>query len=231
MTTAHRRSFLRIPGASERSGRRSATRPRPLPPNVRSAVSRPLIRFVKTQLSSNAASPYPTIPLRRRSLVARPDRKFYQRPCRTRNSACSEPPTYRPFSRLVHRAQADFESLDRGSGAKFVDPLAAFAYQMEGADSRIAYGTPASFFRQPRCRWGNGGTTCTGRLVRDVPFTAYATSPIAQAADRHQAIDFRHFMARRRGGKVIPANLFRSNLTGSLVSAGISPAFSGSRCP
>lgn len=120
-------------------------------------------------------------------------------------------------------AQADFESLDRGSGAKFVDPLAAFAYQMEGADSHCLGTVAPPSFSSPDAA-GEMVELYWQALARDVPFTAYATSPItlAAVADLNRLSAFH---GPTTGGQVTPATLFGGNVTGSLTGPYISQFF------
>lgn len=127
----------------------------------------------------------------------------------------AEPGTYQTLLYALSTGkQSDFESLDRGSGMKFVNPLAAFAYQMEGADSHRLGTPPAPTF---------GSTNAAAEMVelywqalaRDVPFANYNTSPIAQAAvqdlNRLSA-----FAGPAVNGKVTTGTLFRGNVVGGL---------------
>jgi len=93
-----------------------------------------------------------------------------------------EPGTYETLLHALSTGvQSDFEALDRGSGAKFVDPLAAFAFQMEGADSHcLGMAAPPSFSSPDAA--GEMVELYWQALARDVPFTAYATSSVTQAA-------------------------------------------------
>lgn len=120
-------------------------------------------------------------------------------------------------------SQADFENLDRGSGAKFVDPLAAFAYQMEGADSHCLGTDPPPAFSSPDAA-GEMVELYWQALARDVPFTAYGTSPVIQAAladlNRLSA-----FHGPTTGGQVATGTLFRGNVTGGLDGPYISQFF------
>jgi PAP2 superfamily len=119
--------------------------------------------------------------------------------------------------------QADFEGLDRGSGAKFVDPLAGFAFQMEGADSHQLVTAPPPAFGSPDAA-GEMTELYWQALMRDVPFSDYSNSPVAQAAiqDLNRLSAFR---GPSVGGKVIPATLFRGNVAGGLDGPYISQFF------
>lgn len=118
--------------------------------------------------------------------------------------------------------QSDFESLDRGSGAKFVAPLAAFAYQMEGADSHQQVAPPPPAFASPDAA-GEMVELYWQALLRDVAFTDYPTSAPAQAAIRDlNSLSAFHGPA---AGKITPATLFRGNFTGALDGPYISQFF------
>lgn len=135
-----------------------------------------------------------------------------------------EPGTYETLLHALSTGmQSDFENLDRGSGAKFVNPLSALAFQMEGADSHcLGMPAPPAF----------GSAEAAGEMVelywqalaRDVPFTAYATSPVTQAAiaDLNQLSAFR---GPASNGRVATATLFRGNVTGGLVGPYVSQFF------
>lgn len=115
------------------------------------------------------------------------------------------------------------EGIERGSGMKLVDPLAAFAYQMEGADSHLwgidsppAFSSPDAAGEMVELYWQ--------ALSRDVPFTAYSTSPVIQAAiaDLNGLPAFR---GPKEAGQVTPATLFRGNVVGGLDGPYISQFF------
>jgi hypothetical protein len=135
-----------------------------------------------------------------------------------------EPGTYETLLYALSTGkQADFEALDRGSGAKFVDPLAAFAYQMEGADSHCLGTAAPPAFSSPDAA-GEMVELYWQALARDVPFTAYSTSSVTQAAiadlNRLSA-----FHGPGAGGQVTAGNLFRGNVTGGLTGPYISQFF------
>jgi hypothetical protein len=119
--------------------------------------------------------------------------------------------------------QSDFESLDRGSGMKFVDPQAAYAFGMEGADShRLGTAAPPAF-NSPEAA-GEMVELYWQALIRDVPFADYDTSPIAQAAIQ----DLQHlsaFHGPKVGGKVTTETLFRGSVNGGLEGPFISQFF------
>jgi len=135
-----------------------------------------------------------------------------------------QPGTYETLLHALSTgAQADFESLDRGSGAKLVDPLSAFAYQMEGADSHcLGMAAPPAFSSADAA--GEMVELYWQAIARDVPFTAYTTSSITQAAvaDLNRLSAFHGTGA---GSQVTTGNLFRGNVTGGLNGPYISQFF------
>jgi membrane-associated phospholipid phosphatase len=135
-----------------------------------------------------------------------------------------EPGTYETLLYALSTGrQSDFEALDRGSGTKFVDPLAAFAFQMEGADSHCL-GTPAPpAFASPDAA-GEMVELYWQALARDVPFANYATSPITQAAIA-DLNNLSAFQGPTVNAKVTPATLFGGNVTGALTGPYISQFF------
>jgi hypothetical protein len=116
--------------------------------------------------------------------------------------------------------QADFENLDRGSGMKFVNPQAAFAFQMEGADSHQLGIPPAPAFSSPDAA-AEMVELYWQAQARDVPFTDYDTSSIMQAAIQ-DLNGLSAFHGPTAGGKVSTATLFRGNVIGGLVGPYIS---------
>lgn len=115
------------------------------------------------------------------------------------------------------------EGIERGSGAKFIDPLAAFAFQMEGADAhRLGTAPPPAFSSADAA--GEMVELYWQALARDVPFAAYDSASVTQAAvsDLNALSAFHGPMA---GGKVTPGTLFRGNVAGGLDGPYISQFF------
>jgi hypothetical protein len=126
-----------------------------------------------------------------------------------------EPGTYETLLHALSTGQqADFESLDRGSGMKFVDPQAAFAFQLEGMDSNCLGTPPAPAFSSADAA-DEMVELYWQALARDVPFTYYGNSPVTQAAiqdlNRLSA-----FHGPTVAGKVTTETLFRGNVVGAL---------------
>jgi hypothetical protein len=135
-----------------------------------------------------------------------------------------EPGTYETLLHALSTGQqSDFESLDRGSGARFVDPLAGFAFQMEGADSHQLVTPLPPSFSSPDIA-GEMVELYWQALMRDVPFTDYATSQIAPTAIQ-DLNGLSAFHGPALEGKVTPATLFRGSVAGGLDGPYISQFF------
>lgn len=118
---------------------------------------------------------------------------------------------------------AAMEGIDRGSGAKFIDPLAAFAFQMEGADSHRLGTAPPPAFSTPDAA-GEMVELYWQALARDVPFTAYDSSSVTQAAV-NDLNALSAFHGPTVGGKVTTGTLFRGNVTRGLDGPYVSQFF------
>jgi hypothetical protein len=108
--------------------------------------------------------------------------------------------------------QANFETIPRGcpdpaQQRKLVNPLAGIAFDLEGADSHHLAIPPAPAFSSAQAA-GEMVELYWQAHLRDVPFTEYATHPLAQmaAADLSRLTDFR---GPRGGGQITPDTLFR----------------------
>ena len=116
---------------------------------------------------------------------------------------------------------SDFENIIRGSGMKLIDPQAAYAYELEGADSHRLACPPAPTFSSAQ-----GAAELVElywqALTRDVPFAEYSSSPIIQAAckDLNPLSGFQG--PRQADGTVSSAVIFGLNAPGCLVGPYIS---------
>ncbi len=126
-------------------------------------------------------------------------------------------------SALTTGTVAALEGIERGSGAKLVDPLAGMAFQMEGADSHCfgagpppAFSTAAAADEMVELYWH--------ALARDVPFNQYDSSPLTIAA-AHDLSKLSAFKGPTSGGQVTTGTLFRGNVTGGLQGPFVSQFF------
>jgi hypothetical protein len=126
-----------------------------------------------------------------------------------------QPGSYETLLNALSTAKpADFANITRGLGTKFVNPQAAYSFQMEGADSHRLGMAPAPAFASADAA-GEMVELYWQALARDVPFTAYDTSPVTQAAiaDLNRLSAFHGPTA---GGQVTTGALFRGNVQGGL---------------
>jgi hypothetical protein len=135
-----------------------------------------------------------------------------------------EPGAYESLRQaLLTGKQSNLENIDRGSGMKLVDPLAAYAFGMEGADSHRLGTVPPPAFSSADAA-GEMVELYWQALARDVSFADYTTSPITQAAvddlNRLSA-----FHGPNAGGKVTTGTLFRGNVVGGLDGPYVSQFF------
>ncbi len=128
------------------------------------------------------------------------------------------------YETLLHALEtgkpAHFESIPHGTFApewrqKFVNPQAALAFDLQGADSHALSILPAPAFASAELA-GEIIELYWMALARDIPFTDYDTNPLIQsaAADLSRLSDFR---GPRLGGIVTPQTLFRDNVLGGTV--------------
>lgn len=113
----------------------------------------------------------------------------------------------------------DFELVTLGASSpaqqrKLVNPMAGEAFDLEGTDSHQLTIRPAPSITSAE-GMGEEIELYWTALLRDVPFTDYATHPLAAAAaaDLSLMSDFR---GPKIGGQVTPATLFRQNTPGDL---------------
>lgn len=120
---------------------------------------------------------------------------------------------------------ADFEAIPLGcpdstGQRKLVNPLAGLAFDLEGADSHHFAIPPAPAFSSAH-QAAEITELYWQALLRDVPFSAYETHPLAEmaAADLSRLSDFR---GPKQGRSVTPQTLFRgftpADLSGPYVS-------------
>jgi hypothetical protein len=130
----------------------------------------------------------------------------------------------------------DFEDIILGGGRKLVDPQAGLAFDMEGCDSQKFGSVPDPLCQEtvvvvppaPALASAAYGTELIelywASLLRDVPFTQYASNPVAAQAAR-ELTGLPDYAGPRRGGQVTPDLLFRGAFPGETVGPYISQFF------
>jgi len=107
---------------------------------------------------------------------------------------------------------ADFEAIRMGADRKFTNPLAAYAYDSQGADPQSFGMKPAPAFSSAEIA-GEAAELYWMALTRDVPFTEYDSHPLTRkaASDLGRLSDFR---GPRENGSITTATLFRGGSPG-----------------
>jgi hypothetical protein len=114
----------------------------------------------------------------------------------------------------------DFSAIVMGGSAPLVNPQAGLAFDMEGADShQFAIGTPPAVASAQRA--GEAVENYWMALLRDVPFSNYATDPIAQAAAQELS-KLGDFRGPKESQKVTANTLFRGFTPGDVAGPYVS---------
>jgi len=110
---------------------------------------------------------------------------------------------------------AAFEALSLSNQAKLSNPLAAYAFELEGVDPHQLECRVSPIFESAETA-GEMIELYWQALSRDVQFSAYETHPLTTAAvaELAKCSDFR---GPKVDNKVTPATLFRGNTTGDLI--------------
>ncbi len=109
---------------------------------------------------------------------------------------------------------ADFEAVTLGGERKFVNPQAAYAFTLEGADPHAIAMTPAPTFKSAEAA-GEMEELYWMSLVRDVRFDQYGSdSTVAQAISRLNQLRL-YLGAKSSSGLVTASTVFRSALPGA----------------
>src|SRR5262249_44135759 len=132
-----------------------------------------------------------------------------------------DPNAYQVFLQALSSGNpADFESIPMGCPdptirQKLVDPQSGLAFDLEGADSHAMAIPPAPVFSSAE-EAGEMVENYWMALTRDIPFSDYASNPVAQAAaaDISALSDFR---GPKSAGAVTAQTLFRGLTPGDLA--------------
>lgn len=103
---------------------------------------------------------------------------------------------------------ADFDAIPLGGDRKLTNPQAGLAFDMEGQDAHALVQPPAPAFAS-REQAAEISENYWMALLRDVPFSQYSASPIANAAAADLTSYGSDFKGPKSGASVTPQTLFR----------------------
>jgi hypothetical protein len=115
---------------------------------------------------------------------------------------------------------SDFENIILGGNTKLTDPQCGLAFAMEGMDSGNSFEPPCPAVASQE-RADEAVENYWMALLRDVPFTDYATNATALHACA-ELTTLSGFQGPRINGQVTPQTLFRGFTTGDIVGPYIS---------
>ena len=121
-------------------------------------------------------------------------------------------------------APADFDAIPLGGDRLLTNPQAGLAFDMEGPDAQALVQPPAPAFAS-RAQAAEISENYWMALLRDVPFSHYATNPIAHAAAADLTLYGDDLNAPKSGGAVTTGTLFRGHTPGDLQGPFLSQFF------
>jgi hypothetical protein len=119
---------------------------------------------------------------------------------------------------------SDFDAIPLGGARLLTNPQSGLAFDMEGPDAHALVQPPAPAFAS-RAQAAEISENYWMALLRDVPFSQYATNPIANAAAADLTLYGNDFNGPKSGGAVTTATLFRGRTPGDLQGPFLSQFF------
>ncbi len=114
----------------------------------------------------------------------------------------------------------DFANIPSGGSRQLVNPQAALAFQLAGADSHHLFAPPAPEFDGAQAA-SEIAEVYWQALARDIPFDEYGSNPLTITAAEDLS-DFSDFRGPKTGGVVSPDTLFRGSTPGDRAGPYIS---------
>ena len=144
---------------------------------------------------------------------------------------------YRSFMAALQSGRPEgFEDIVLGGGRKLTGPQGGLAFDLEGCDSNKFGSAPSPFCQEtvvivppaPSLASAWYGTELVelywASLLRDVPFTQYASNLVATGAARELS-ESPNYAGPRSGGQVTPELLFRGTFPGETIGPYLSQFF------
>ena len=119
---------------------------------------------------------------------------------------------------------SDFDAIPMGGDQLLTNPQSGLAFDMEGPDAHAIVQPPAPAFAS-RAQAAEISENYWMALLRDVPFSQYATNPIANAAASDLTLYGNDFNGPKSGGAVTTGTLFRGRTPGDLHGPFLSQFF------
>lgn len=118
----------------------------------------------------------------------------------------------------------DFDAIPLGGTTGLTNPQSGLAFDLEGPDAHALVQPPAPALAS-RAQAAEISENYWMSLLRDVPYSQYATNPIASAAAADLTLYGADFNAPKNGGAVTTATLFRGRTPGDLAGPYLSQFF------
>jgi len=116
---------------------------------------------------------------------------------------------YEALLKAVNSGQpSDFNAIPLGGTRRLTNPQSGLAFDMEGPDGHALVQPPAPTFAS-REQAAEISENYWMALLRDIPYSQYSSSPIANAAAADLSLYGSDFRGAKTGGVVTPATLFR----------------------
>jgi len=132
---------------------------------------------------------------------------------------------YQAFLRAVNtRSPADFDAIPMGGDRRLTNPQAGIAFDLQGPDSHALLQPPPPAFAS-REQAAEISENYWMALLRDVPYSEYASNPIANAAAADLSLYESDFKGAKTAGVVTPNTLFRGLTAGEKKGPYISQFF------
>jgi hypothetical protein len=119
---------------------------------------------------------------------------------------------------------ADFDAIPLGGTTGLTNPQSGLAFDLQGPDAHALVQPPAPAFAS-RAQAAEISENYWMALLRDVPYSQYATNPIANAAAADLTLYGADFNAPKSGGAVTTATLFRGLTSGDRLGPYLSQFF------
>jgi hypothetical protein len=119
---------------------------------------------------------------------------------------------------------ADFDAIPLGGTTGLTNPQSGLAFDLQGPDAHALIQPPAPAFAS-RAQAAEISENYWMALLRDVPYSQYATNPIANAAAADLTLYGADLNAPKSGGAVTTGTLFRGLTSGDLLGPYLSQFF------